>query len=573
MKVSLCSSRVFFGFGACVWALAAGGAGGGVLGAQVARVPDKDATPVLVVPAFTSADKTLGCKAAQEVRSRLDDDLNWHKLPVVGQTNIDETLKASGFPTCEPITPSDAKQLASQLRSDIIVDGAASKTATGVRLDGKVILARDVSFSQPLPPAEGKSAGEAARLVSKSVDAALKQLPGEQQCYNAGRDQKYAEALAAGRAAILAYPQSTLARLCIANIYQAQKQPPDSILSITQQILAIDPHNRRALELAAQAAFDKHDCDAASKVVTLLIVGDPSNTDLVETAVSQIVTCGRAAQALPIMDTVVKANPGDPKLEELLYRLLVVTKSFKSADSLGDIISKEDSAFADTLFYQRQYTAEIADGDAQKAALTVQRGLLKFPNSATLQLLNAQALVSAGQTPQAKAALQAYLAKNPKSGDGWQLLAKVYKDAGQPDSVLYALHQAVAADAENKKFAAQFALAEGSGWYKRGQASKARDTLDMAIKYLAYSDSLSASETAKFLWGASAFSAGASLDQDAVKEKSCPMVKQAQDYWNQAEANVPAGLKLYPDPAKQMLGILQQYQPVVAKQVKQLCKS
>jgi tetratricopeptide (TPR) repeat protein len=572
VKVRLCSSRSFFRVGAGLLALVVGGGVAEVAGAQTPRVPDKDATPVLVVPAFTSVDKLLGCKSAQEVRARLDDDLNWHKLPVVSQTNVEETLKASGFPICDPITGSDAKQLASQLRADVIVDGTAAKTPTGVVINSKMVLARDVSFAQPLPPAEGKSPGDAARLVSKSVDAALKQLPGETQCYNLGRDQKYADALAAGRAAVVAYPQSTLARLCIANIYQAQKAPPDSIIAVTTQILQIDPHNERALDLSAQAHYDKKDYDNAVRAWAELIAADPSNTERVEDIVGKMVTSNHADKALPIMDTVVKANPGDPKLEELDYRLLMVTKHFKTADSLGDIIAKEDTAFADTLFFQRQIAAEISDSDFAKAGATASRGVAKFPNNATLQVQQIQLMLQNGQAAQAKAALQAFLPKNPKNGDAWAFMARAYNDGGQPDSVLYALHQAVAADTGQRKFATAFALSQGNTWYKRGSGSKNVDTLDVAIKFLTFSDSLSASPTAKFLLGAAAYTAGVTLDQDAVKEKSCPKIKQAQDYWNTAQANVPAGLQSYPEPAKQILTVLQQYLPIVAKQVKAICK-
>jgi hypothetical protein len=251
----------------------------GVLGAQTVRTPDADAKYTLVVPAFTSADKTLGCKAAQEVRDRLDDDLNYHKLPVVPKDHVDQTLQASGFPLCDPITPSDTKQLASQLRADYVVDGTVTKKADSVYIYPKLVLARDVSFAQPLPAAKGRSPGDAAKIVSKEFQDALKQMPGENQCYDFGHDPaKYPQAVAAARAAIVAYPASTLARLCIANIYAAQKQPPDSIVALTQQILQVDSTNRRALELAGQAYYDKKDFDNAVRAWTRLIAGDPSNT-------------------------------------------------------------------------------------------------------------------------------------------------------------------------------------------------------------------------------------------------------------------------------------------------------
>ena len=203
-----------------------------------------------------NGDKSISCKTAMEVRDKIEDDLDGRHLWVVSRSNIEETLKASGFPVCDPITPSDAKQLSSQLRADEYVDGTISKVASlpapatgpGMRLDAKLVLARGrSSWPKPLPPAIGKDAGALAKQVSKSLDAALKQIPGEDKCYKAAQQQQYPAALAAAQTAITAYPQSTLARLCIANIYAAQNLPPDSILSATKPVLDLDPHNRRVV--------------------------------------------------------------------------------------------------------------------------------------------------------------------------------------------------------------------------------------------------------------------------------------------------------------------------------------
>ena len=545
----------------------------GTLGAQTIRKPDDDAKYTLVVPAFTSPDKILGCKTAQEVRDRLDGDLNYRKLPVVPKDHVDQTLQASGFPVCDPITPSDTKQLASQLRADYIVDGSVNKVGDSVRVYARLVLARDVSFSQPLPMAKGKGPGDAAKIVSKEFQAALAQIPGETECYNDGRDpSKYPQAIAAARAAIVAYPPSTLARLCIANIYESQKQTPDSIIALTTAILQVDSTNRRALELAGQAYYDKKDLDNAVRTWTRLVASDPSNTDLVERVVTQIVQSKRAELALPIMDQVVKANPGDPKLEELQYRLLMVTQHYKEALPLGDQVAKEDTAFADTLFYQREVTAAAADSQPQKAAEIAAKGLAKFPNNVTLQTIQAQQLIASGQLAQAKPVLINLVTKNPKASNAAILLATVYAQAGQNDSTLWALHLAAAADTAGRTTASKFALTQGNIWYKKGNSTKNVDTLDVAIKYLAYSDSLVASPTPKFLMGASAFTAGYVADQAGAASKDCATLKKAEDYFNVAQANVPAGLQMYPEPAKQILTALQQVQPIVGKQIKAVCK-
>ncbi len=542
------------------------------------RQHDADALKLLVVPAY-NGDKTIACKAAMETRDKIEDDLDGRHLWVVSRTNIEETLKASGFPVCDPITPSDAKQLSSQLRADAYVDGTISKVAAlpapangpGVHLEAKLVLARGPECAQPLPPAEGKDAGAVAKQVSKSLEAALKQIPGEDKCYKAAGQQQYPAALAAAQTAITAYPQSTLARLCIANVYAAEKLPPDSIISATKPILALDPHNRRSLELIGQAYYDKKDNANAVKSWTELIAGDPSNSELIESIITKIVQSGQAAAALPIMDTVVKANQGDPKLLELQYRLLIVTKHFKDAIPIGEEVIKEDTSFADTLFWGRQTRAYAGDSQFTKAAETAQRGLAKFPNNEALMSLEAQELRDGGQIVQAKTLLLQILQKDPKNADAAQMLLTIYAQAGNADSTLWALHQAIAAGVPPSQVAA-IALSQGNNFYRKGNASKNKDTLDIGIKFFAYSDSLVPDTKPKFLMGASAFIIGYGLAQEASKEKSCPLAKSATDYFAITQTNAPAGLQDFPEPAKQILSGLQQLNPFVQKEVKAFCK-
>jgi tetratricopeptide (TPR) repeat protein len=412
----------------------------------------------------------------------------------------------------------------------------------------------------------GKDAGAVGKQVSKSLEAALKQVPGEDKCYKSAGQQQYPAALAAAQQAITAYPQATLARLCIANIYAAEKLPPDSILSATKPVLAVDPSNRRALELAGEAYYEKKDLDNAVRTWTELIASDPSNSEMVERVVTSIVQSGRAELALPIMDTVVKANQGDPKLLELQYRLLIVTKHFHQALPI-----KEDTAFADTLFFERQTYAYAGDSADAKAAETAAKGLAKFPNNGTLPILDAQELMKAGQVAQAKQLLLQIMQKDPKNVNAAQILVTIYAQAGNPDSTLWAIHQAVMAGVPPASMG-PIALSQGSKYYKSGNAAKNRDTLDIAIKFLAYADTLAPDDTPKFLMGASAFIAGYLVAQDASKEKSCPMAKQATDYMAVTQSNAPAGLTKYPDAAKAILTNMQQLNPFVQKEVKAFCK-
>ncbi len=547
--------------------------GPSLVGAQAQRGPGPNSKLLLVVPAFVSSDKDLGCNAANEVRNRLDDDTDPSKLWIISKEHIDESLKASGFPACAPMSAIDDKQLTQQLRGDEYVDGTATKTATGYRLDARLVLARDASAAQPLPPAEAPKLGDAARLVSKSVFAALKQIPGEADCFTNTRAGKYPEALAAARTAIVAYPPAMIARLCIVNTLVTMKAPPDSILAVTKEILAADPHNHRALEIQAQAYYDQKNYDAAVQAWGGLIAADPSNTVMVEDVVTKIVQSGHPEAALPIVSQAIKDNPDDPKLGTLYCRLLTYAKHYKDEVVACELAVKVDTAFADTAFFQHQTTAYLADSQPQKAAETAARGLAKFANNQTLLGLQAQALLRSGQTQQAVDAIKKLLATNPKSTASWEQLYTAYVTLQRPDSAIWALHGAVAnGDSTERLQASRYALSLANTYFKRGNASKSQDTLEIAIRYASYSDSLSSGPGAKFIMGAAQYQVGGMLEQDGAKAKNCDQVKQAKAYWEAAQQNLHAGGSISPSFAAEAITTITKYLPALDSQIKVFCK-
>ena len=547
--------------------------GPSLVSAQVQRGPGPNSKLLLVVPAFVSADKDLGCNAANEVRSRLDDDTDPSKLWIISKEHIDESLKALGFPACAPMSPIDNKQLTQQLRGDEFIDGTATKTATGVRLNARLVLARDLSAAQPLPPAEAAKVGDAARLVSKAVFAALKQIPGEADCFNDTRAGKYPEALAAARSAIALYPQAMIARLCIVNTLVTMKASPDSILVVTKEILAADPHNHCALEIQAQAYYDQKNYDAAVQAWGGLIAADPSNTVMVEDVVTKIVQSGHPDAALPIMAQANKDNPDDPKLVTLYYRLLTVSKRYHEAIPVGEKAITLDTAFADTSFFQKQTTAYLADSQPAKAAETAAKGLAKFGNNTTLLGLQAQSLLRAGQTQQAVEAIKKLLAISPKSTAAWEQLYTAYVTLQRPDSAIWALHGAVAnGDSAERLQASRYALSLANTYFKRGNASKSQDTLETAIRYASYSDSLSSTPGAKFIMGAAQYQIGGMLEQDGAKAKNCEQVKQAKTYWETAQQNLHAGGSISPAFAGEAITTITKYLPALDSQIKVFCK-
>jgi len=550
-----------------------------VAAASAQRRPP-DPVPRVMIATFMSADKDLGQKAAEELRNRVTRDADARKLVVIPKVDINKTLEASGYSTTEALQPNDAKALASLLRADEYIEGVAIKTPTGVKVETRLILARDQSLGQPLPPVEAGNVGQAAAQISKSYQQAREQLADEKNCYTLFREQKNADAILIARKAIAKYPNATIAAVCMANAYYAMKQQ-DSVLAIAERITAIDPRNIPALRYEAEIYQGRNDTDKAVPVLTRLMAADPSNDKLREDVIAMLVRSGKAATAVPIVEEAVAQNPGDPKTLQLAWRVFLAAQQAEKvaataaqfaerAAVTGAEMIKADTALADSAYFIRT-AAALSTSNPTRAAELVSQGTAKFPQNATLQVVRANTLSKAGQNAQALTAINAALAANPKVDNGYAQKILILNAMNMPDSVLNTLKLAQAAGVD-KKTLGQLALKSGSDAYKAGNASKKREDLARAVQFLTLADQLDPSADAKFLAGASAFLIGQSAVNEAQDTKSCALARMAKENFGIAQDNVPAGLQSYPDAAKQLLTAIPQFTPAVDDQIRRFCK-
>jgi tetratricopeptide (TPR) repeat protein len=555
-------------------AVAVGGSAS-VLSAQArpaAAGPPPDA-PRLMVPTFRSSEKNLGVDAAEVIRTRISRDLPPKSLWVIPKNDIKSTLEASGYDPNIALSANDAKELAKLLRADEVLQGTVTKAPEGYKVDARLMLARDVSLVQPLPAATGAKLDDAAKQISRDLQAARKQLAENRKCENFSRERKYPEAIAAARAGIVAYPQATLARICLANVYVAMKQPPDSIVAITEAIRAIDPRSRMALTLASQAYKEKGDTAKFVEALTQLMAADPTNVDLRGRVVAELARSRRYGEAKKIIDQAVAENPGDPDLTRTQWLVNLGAESWKDAIRVGEsIYTANDTATIDTTFFVRLGAAYASDSQPQKAVDAIMRGIAKYPNAASLHITAAQMYRSAGQLQQAIDHARKALALNPKIERGYLQIAQAQIDLNQPDSALASLHQAVAAG-DDKSLVSQYALSQGNSWYKKGLASKSRGDYETANRWLAYSDSVAPSPEAKFLLGVSNFYVGQMAATEAGPARSCDLARVADAALTSAQINVAAGGSVNKDAAGQVLGAVAQLVPFVEKQKKAFCKN
>lgn len=524
--------------------------------------------PRVMITTFQSTDKDLGQKAAEELRNRVTRDADARKLVVIPKVDIVKTLEASGYPATEALQPNDAKALATLLRADEYIDGVVTKTPTGVKVESRLILARDQNLGQPLPPVEAGNIGQAAAQISKSYQQAREQLANEKTCYTLFREGKNADAINAARSALGKYPNGTIALVCMANSYKAMNNT-DSVLAVSQRIVTADPRNIPALRHLAEIYQTKND-PRSTEVLVRLMAADPGNDKLRDDVIASLVRSGKAAMAVPIVKEAVAQNPGDPKTLQTAWRVYLIANMPADADAIGAEMIKADTALADSAYFIRTASA-LAGTNATRAAQLVSQGISKYPANSTLLVVQANTLSKSGQNAQALDAINRALRANPKVENGYAQKLLILSAMNMADSALATIKLAQAAGVD-KKTLGQLALKLGSDAYKAGNVSKKRDDLQRAVQFLILADQLDPSADAKFLAGASAFLIGQSAVNEAQDTKSCALARLAKENFATAQENVPAGLTSYADAAKQLLTAIPQFTPAVDDQIRRFCK-
>lgn len=541
------------------------------LGAQRGPAPDAN-TPRILIATFRSvSEPALGVQAADALRSRVTTEVPVKQLWALSKNDINNTLTASGYKADSALSAVDLKELAKLVRADEIVEGVVTRTPAGVKVDARLMLSRDITLAQPLPPVEAKNPGDAAKLLEKSLGEARKQLADNKACENFIRDKAYDKAIAAAKAGIAKYPQATLARLCWASALQESGANPDSVLKVTQEVLAIDPRSVLALRVGYGAMQTKNDQEGQVQALLKLYTLDPGNQTLLQSVIAELAKLGQPEKALPIIDTVLVQNPGDPQLLRQKYALLYRAQQWKNVLATGAELEKADTSAADANFFSRLADAAQKDSQPQVAAQIASRAVAKFPKDALLYLAQAGALEKTGQLQQAAEALNRGLAIDPKLSNGNLLLARIQGSMNQPDAEVATARKAVAAGEDPKMWGAML-LSPTQVLYKAASESKKPEDYQKVLTLAQLSDSLSQSPTAKFFKGIAAFQIGYDAVQNAQKSKSCALSKTAQDMFIIVQTDMPAGGAIDKATAAQLLTYTGQLAPSADKMAKAYCK-
>jgi tetratricopeptide (TPR) repeat protein len=550
------------------------------------------------------ADLRLGRRAADAVRDRVDKLVNKREVEVIDGDNLRTQLERAGYSPDTTFTPGEARAIGRYLRADEFLVAKVTATPNGTRLSGHLVLLRDDHLLQPLPEVTSTRLDSAAQLFAKSIAAARGQLVPERRCENALREGSALRAISAAREGVTAYPQSTIARTCLVWALRQSKSVANELLAVSREILAQDSTNVHAIEGAAVALDSLRRRDEAATMWLRLAATDTANMDLQFKIAYALADGGNSKRAEPFIVALAEKHPDDIRLTQQKWRISYDNKSWAHAIEAAEImLDRDEMARADSTFFYKLAIAYHSVGKPYKSIETLAhavnafskdvrlyslytqylkaeadsvlpRGLALFPQSADLLALNAKELRSRGKIAESLDATKRAVELDSTMAQGRLTVAQLEIELGRPDSALVALRRAVAGG-EDSALVAQFALSKGNTFYRAANGTKSSADFSLAMRFIAFSDSVRSSQQSKFLIGATAFGIAQSALTEATKVKdkteSCRLAKLGAEMVPIARTGLKAGEETFAEAAKQSLGFLDQLDPYVSQELTAYC--
>jgi predicted Zn-dependent protease len=538
------------------------------------RGPTTD-TPHILVGTCHSTPRQIGVDASKELRERIQTENNPRDLYVIPNKDVNAALAQSGYTPDSALSMSDLGALGKIVHADEILDCDAAQTAAGVRVEVRMLLASDVTKAQPLPPVEARNFSDAAKDLERENTLARKQLDGYDRCRRDLLDGKLQQAAKEAHDAIGQYQQATLARLCLASVYADKRMnySPDSVLALTDEILKIDPKNSFALRIAIGAYDAKKDQTKEIGAMERLFQLEPQNQTLALQIVDALAASPDPSKALPILQDLLKRNPGDPNYLQQLWKLQAKLNMYSQALVTGEQMVQSDTSLADSSYYHRQIAMASQDSNWAKVAQYAQEGEKKSTRDAQFAYLGGVALRNIKQYPEAAVSFRRAFDLDTTNTNARLYLAQTFADMGQTDSVVAIADNAIKAGADKEVWGSML-IAPAQDAFTAAQADtiNAPANFQKAFKYAIHADSLAPSKYTKFFTSVSAFQIATSLYRDAAARKDCDLAKQANDLFTTTQVFLPEGGSVSPETASNILKYLPQLSDATGQMIKAYCK-
>jgi Tfp pilus assembly protein PilF len=570
--------------------------------AQLAA-PQQPSQRLLVLPFQASAADSAGSIAlADAVRDRVT-ALTKNRLMVVPKVKLCEALKASGFPCDGLLDDQQARQLARFLQVHAYLTGTYAKTGTALTADVHVIDISSSGMAGSFTTTNGNplTAAALADSIAKRVATIVRLSEPIRNCNDERKKGQFARARAEAQKALAVDPNSTSAHLCLATVWEAQRQP-DSVLAESQRALKGDSLNGTALENIFRIYQQRGDTVKMVDALIQQLHGEPRNVNK-RLGIAQLLRqMKQFDRAIELLDEGLKFSPGDSQLLELELTICNEAGKYSCSSRVFHEKAQHDTTLlADTTFLKPAIGAAQQASDTVALDFFTAAAVRHFPSNASFVRTRAAAYEMRGKADSALVMLTAASKLEPNDVSTSLQIAKIVIDRAVYDTAaarqlrerkdtvgLRHLQQAFAArvdsarpflrpglhsaDSTQRLAASVIMLTGGSKLAQAAAYDQAYVWLDTLLQVIApknASDTLGprfqVRVNGSFWYGlASTLTFGKPYGEIAKLKPSdrdrCDKARALKERLSRTKASLQLGRRVHPPTADQMLGFVGQYE-------------
>ena len=525
---------------------------------------------LVVVPLGTEGSLRTARQFASSLRARIARFSERRDLFVPGTDTLEDFLQFSGYPVDSALNEINTRQLAVHFRADEVVQGVVRSEKDFVEVRAELRLVREWRWRQPLPVVRGSNLNAVADTLARAIVRARAQMNDVRRCENAARSGDPAGAATFAEAGILAYRASTLARTCLVLAVRFNDVGADSVVRLTEDLLAIDSSSIIAAVIRARNLERVRSAAAAAEGWGTVLHLRPDSLFLALDAVEQLMRLKRPGMTLDAVRMLLPLHPGEPALRRIAFRADVALADWPAAAALGDSLDVDDPDFRDDSTYATRHIESLRMvGDTlaalAKSARTVRqhpgdvlvylqylqligaeqggalpRGLARFPEAPELRVMAARSALSSGKKRDAIADLETATRLDDQLTQGFLQMAQLWFDLEEPDSAVNAMLRAPRSgpDAELLRM---FALTRGR-LAVRGASDSTPNGWRVAIALFSLADSVDSRDDSRGLLAAASLQLARSALVDASRTHDCRDANRALEILGPTETALGRGV-------------------------------
>jgi tetratricopeptide (TPR) repeat protein len=364
---------------------------------------------VLILPAVPSnpeADSGYTIELADEMRGRLSGRVR-NQVHVITTDQYCEALMASGFGCEALLDDNSAEQLARFLRADSYITGRLSRNSGPEITLHLVDIGRSgiAGWVSVLGEA-GQQARDFANVISDSLRNQVRVAQEARECSDRRDRSDFRGARERVDRAFELYPNHPAAALCLAYVFEATQQPPDSLIWAYEQAVRGDSLFERGWDRLGVLYLQTGDTVKAVEAYQSQLQAKPSDVQLRQSVAAMWIELDEYEKALSVVEAGLVRTPEELPL--LVYKARACVDGEMWACALEGLSAQYDldtALVGDTVFYMQIIGAAGFIPDTAAALRWTGEAVQHAPNSASFWTVRAQWLNNAGEK---EAALDAY---------------------------------------------------------------------------------------------------------------------------------------------------------------------